>query len=94
MADLKHEYDILLGFVESVAAGDMSRESMIAAAGDILAAENDGEEEEDGDPRDFDLMAKDAELDERRDLLAGEEERATSDAYDRQASGWIGKEVA
>lgn len=37
---------------------------------------------------------RDAELDERRELLAWEEERATNDGYERMASGWIGKEVA
>ena len=37
---------------------------------------------------------RDAELDERRELLVWEEERATNDAYDRLAGGWIGKEVA
>jgi len=36
----------------------------------------------------------DAELDERRELLAWEEERATNDAYDRLAGGWIGGGVA
>ena len=44
---------------------------------------------------DAELDAKrDAELDEQRELLAWEEERATNDAYDRLASGWIGTEVA
>ena len=33
---------------------------------------------------------RDAELDERRELLAWEEERATNDAYERLARGWIG----
>ena len=44
---------------------------------------------------DAELDAKrDAELDERRELLAWEEERATNDGYERLAGGWIGKEVA
>jgi len=33
---------------------------------------------------------RDAELDERRELLAWEEERATNDAYEKLARGWIG----
>ena len=33
---------------------------------------------------------RDAELDERRELLAWEEERATNEAYEKLARGWIG----
>jgi hypothetical protein len=41
--DYKHEYELLRGFVESVAAGDMSRTSMIAQAEDILNTDDDEE---------------------------------------------------
>ena len=51
--DLRHEYGILMGFVEAVAAGDMTRESMIEQAKDILRVE-DGE----GDP----ILATPAEI--------------------------------